>query len=52
MIQTLVEKDMITEANIKRVLDFGRRMGGKTNQACVGVVVNDVFYGIRDFVTD
>ena len=49
MIQTLAPRETITEANVKRVLEFGRRMGRRTNQACIGVVVNDVFYEVIDF---
>jgi hypothetical protein len=49
MIQSLVKEEKLTEANLKRVLEFGRRMGRETNQACVGVVVNDVMYELLDF---
>ena len=49
MIQTLTKRENVTEASVSEVLTFARRLGAKTKQACVGVVVSDVFYEIYDF---
>jgi hypothetical protein len=52
MIQSLVSTERFTEANLKKVLAFGRRMGREMNQACIGVVVNDILYEIVEFAEE
>lgn len=50
MIQSLTKRDRIENtANLKRLLEFCKRMGKKTDQACIGLAINDVFYYISDY---
>lgn len=50
MIQSLTKRSKIENAaNLRQLLAFCKRMGKKSNQACVGLAINDVFYYIDDY---
>lgn len=50
MIQTLTKRENVEDPKkLGELLGFCRRMGKNTNQACIGLAINDVFYYISDY---
>jgi hypothetical protein len=49
MIQSLTKREKMTEDNIRKLLEFAQRMGRETNQACIGIVVSEIFYEMYEF---
>lgn len=50
MIQSLAKRAAVENiANLEELVAFAKRMGKTLNQACVGLVFNDVFHEITDF---
>lgn len=50
MIQSLAKRAAVENiANLEEMVVFSKRMGKALNQACVGLVFNDVFHEITDF---
>lgn len=50
MIQSLAKRASVENiANLEELVAFAKRMGKALNQACVGLVFNDVFHEITDF---
>jgi hypothetical protein len=50
MIQALTKRENLEDPEkLDELLTFCKRMGKKTNQACIGLAINDVFYYISDY---
>ena len=50
MIQSLAQRaDVEDQRKLRLLLDFAKRMGQATNQACVAISINDVIHFISDY---
>ncbi len=50
LIESYVQRaDLEDMAKLRELLEFARRMGRETQQAAVGLIINDVFHEIADF---
>ena len=50
LIESYVQRaDAEDEQKLGQLLEFAKRMGRETGQVAVGIVINDVFFGIIDF---
>jgi hypothetical protein len=50
LLESYVKRDDLeNEEKLKELLGFLKRMGATTNQAAVGLVINDVFHEITDY---